>query len=144
MIAAAYGRNVMLLLLALSLSACTQRYYYNKPHADYAAFSVDHAACLREVGIPSATQTNVLIEPEPYRRCLGARGWTRAKQAEPAPTDWYRGVEDREVMSIDAPPPPRPNDGVSYDTLRAHCRALHLTSPNWRHNLPAYEACLRR
>jgi hypothetical protein len=40
-----------------------------------------------------------------YRACLKGRGWARAQHVEPIAGGWFRGIEDDDVVRLDAPPP---------------------------------------
>jgi hypothetical protein len=129
------------LLAVLTLVGC--RYYYTKPGATEAAFAADHAACIKEVGRFSATDTTrAYVATNDYRGCMQLRGWHRAEQGNPGP-EWHRGIERDGIYAADAPPESRHSPEASAQ-LREHCRQLHLNNTDWRHRLDRYERCLGR
>lgn len=144
------ARAVRTLALSLGLAGvatgCSQHYYYNKPDGTYSEFFADHETCVRKVGIPSADAEHALVSPSLYQGCMKARGWNRAKQTEPAPADWFRGIEDRDIVTIGSGPPARPQSILepTGEQLVEHCRQRHLVRPDWRYQLEAYRACLQR
>jgi hypothetical protein len=66
-----------------------QFHYWNKPGATVEEFNRDSAACDKEASPPPGNS----IDDVAYRRCLSARGWTRAQYVAPPPPGWYRGIE---------------------------------------------------
>ena len=90
---------------AVLLAGCG-KFYWNKPGATFADFSQDHRECAREVGISTtASKEYGLVPPKLYQFCMKGRGWARAQQVEPPPAGWFRGIEDDDVVRLDAPPP---------------------------------------
>jgi hypothetical protein len=128
------------LAAALFLAGC--RYYYSKPGASYADFTSDHHACVKEVGLMSADGTKAHVPTNAYRGCMKLRGWRRAERSEPG-REWFRGIEEDEVVTIGAPPPPR-TEPSSDGAMREHCRQIHLMRSDWRQHMDAYYACLAR
>jgi hypothetical protein len=129
--------------MALLLSGCAQHYYYSKPAATADAFTADHRACVRAVGIPNTAGTHALVSPSLYRSCMADRGWLYAKQTEPAGPEWFRGVEREEVIALEGAAPERPRSFLERTPVQqeAYCRERHLVP--WQSiKIPAYNACL--
>jgi hypothetical protein len=99
------GYRVIWLVAALVLVGCG-KHYWNKPGAGFADFSQDSTACARENALYSSADRNYgIVRVDEYRACLKARGWGRAQHVEPVPEGWFRGIEDDDVVRLDAPPP---------------------------------------
>jgi hypothetical protein len=148
MIAVIHGRRgaVAWLLCALALTGCG-RYYYSRSGAppSLSHFDTDSLACIREVGVPSGNGQYALVTPEPYQRCMLARGWTREKRMEPVETGWYRGIERDDVVSLaEGVRQPRSSAGGPADaTTREFCFRRHLELRSARHDAMAdYQKCL--
>jgi hypothetical protein len=109
---------VIWVVVALLVVGCG-KHYWSKPGAGFADFSHDSTACARENALYSSADRNYgIVRLELYRACLKGRGWARAQHVEPIAGGWFRGIEDDDVVRLDAPPPQpastavRPSDGV--------------------------------
>jgi type IV pilus biogenesis protein CpaD/CtpE len=80
-------RVVAVAALCAAMSGCG-RYYWSKSDAVLEDFNRDSAACAKE----ASPAYGIVIE-DGYRRCLTNRGWMRARQLDPPPSNWYRGIE---------------------------------------------------
>ena len=146
MIAAIRGRRSTLvwLLCTLALTGCG-RYFYTRPGAAPSHFDADSLACIRDVGVPSGNGQYALVAPEPYQRCMLARGWTREKRMEPVEAGWYRGVERDNVVSLaeGVRQPSSSAAGAADATKREFCFRTHLELRSARKDAMAdYARCL--
>lgn len=112
--------KLLFVLVAAVLLAGCGKFYWSKPGGTFADFSQDHRDCAREVAMStSASKEYGVVPPKFYQACMKGRGWTRAQQFEPVPAGWYRGIEDDEIVRLDAPPPqpqtaPSPSPPARY------------------------------
>jgi hypothetical protein len=53
----------------------------------------------------SANKSYGIVRLDSYRACLRGHGWARAQVQDPPPPEWFRGIEDDNVVRLDAPPP---------------------------------------
>jgi hypothetical protein len=138
----AAARGMLGLLAAFAISGCA-KYYYGHPDKSFTGFELDSRACIREVGIPSDNGQYALVTRVPFQRCMMGRGWIREKKLEPVEWGWYRGVEDDEVLDLEAGiRQPQP---AAAGNTEIFCRARHLDNrSDWRDRLPAYRECLGR
>jgi hypothetical protein len=129
------------LALLVLLTGCG-KYYYTRADVGAASFEADSRACIRDVGIPSPNGRYALVTREAFQPCMEQRGWSREKKIEPG-YGWYRGVEDDEVIDIEAGVA-QPSAGAGRGSLSRQlmCRRTYLSGPDWRQRLPDYRACL--
>ena len=80
-------RAVAVIALLTAVSGCG-RYYWSRPGGTLEDFNRDSAACAKE----ASPAYGIVIE-DSYRKCLSSRGWIRAQQQDPPPSNWYRGIE---------------------------------------------------
>ena len=80
-------RAIAVIALLTAVSGCG-RYYWSKPGGTLEDFNRDSAACAKE----ASPAYGIVIE-DSYRKCLSSKGWIRAQQQDPPPSDWYRGIE---------------------------------------------------
>jgi hypothetical protein len=98
----------VLFAAVLVLLAGCYRMYWNKPSGDLAQFTADHQVCARDSAtrVPRNPAYGV-VDEKLYRACLQASGWRRAEVMNPvarAEGGWFRGVEDNDVVRLDAMP----------------------------------------
>jgi hypothetical protein len=100
-------RLAVLVVIVLSALPGCGRYYWSKSGATAEHFAGDSRDCLQDATakVPAAPSTVATEAVEHlYRACLAARGYTRAKAMEPAPSGSYRGIERAEEFAAALPP----------------------------------------
>jgi hypothetical protein len=138
-----HGRGFVV-IAAMILTGCGN-YYYAKPGTAWADFSGDSIACTREFGTALPDQQRAVVEPEAYQGCMTARGWVRERRADPAGAGWFRGVEDREPVSLVQGPAQVDETRALEDARVMECwRRYAAGNRRGRDPLPWYHKCVAR
>jgi hypothetical protein len=95
--------RAVVVALVISLTGCA-RYYWSKPGTTAEQFSGDSRDCVQQAAstLPRGSAVNADAIETLYRACLGARGYVRDKQFDPAPPGSYRGIESGEEFTAAA------------------------------------------
>jgi hypothetical protein len=99
-------KMTVLAVLVVGLAGCGV-YHWTRPGASIVEFTHDHRECAREAAVStSAAPDYGVVRPVFFRACMTARGWRRdLPPAGLIPAGWFRGVENEDIVKLDAIPP---------------------------------------